>query len=99
MTTTLQRRQIAWLRSNIVSRAADGQPLDPDDVAALPPAFRREVEALAQHAASVHASGDRGQAQTFARDEIGGLAAELGDWEPPTAGRPDPDVLAEIGRR
>ncbi len=97
---TLRRRQVAWLRSNIISRASDGQKLDPEDVAALPAQFRAEVETYAQHCASLHREGDRGLAQTAARDLIGGIAAKLpADWEPPSSGGPDPAVLAEIGRR
>ena len=97
MSTPLQRRQIAWLRSNIVSRAADGQRLDETDIAALPARFRSEVKALAEHCASLHAAGERGAAQIAAREGIGGLADELPDsWEPPDTTAPDPAVIAEI---
>ena len=98
MSTILERRQVAWLRANVIARAGDGQEIDPDDLAALPARLRGEVKVLAQHAAAIHASGERGQAQVFAREALGSLAGELGDWDPPRMTPPDEAVLAEIRR-
>src|SRR2546423_1296770 len=50
-TSTLERRQVAWLRSNLVSRASDGQDVDAADLAHLPTTLRADAKQIEQHAA------------------------------------------------
>jgi hypothetical protein len=98
LTRQQRQRRTAWVGGTLIARAADGHELDPADIEALPPSFRRDAKRIAEHCATLARGGYRGAARVFAQEEFGELETSLpADWSPPRL-LPDKDIVDEIRR-